>query len=56
MFGSQQVEDFYVRTEEELEQWLDYLYMYMIITDLNEDYLLIETIGAGSCGRVYRAR
>ena len=45
IFGSQNGEDFFTESPEDLEDWLVHLYKYMIITDLDEDFDLIEKIG-----------
>ena len=48
-------QDFYVKTAQELESWIDCLSSFVILTDLEEDFTVIKEIGSGNYGKVYLA-
>jgi serine/threonine protein kinase len=45
--------DFYTNTAEELTTWVDYLEVYCVLTDIDDDYTLIRQIGVGGQAQVY---
>jgi len=45
--------DFFTKTQEELTTWIDYLELYCVLTDMNDDYSLLRQIGVGGQAQVY---
>ena len=47
--------DFYTITAEELSIWVEFLEVYCVLTDIDDDYTLIRQIGVGGQAQVYLA-
>ena len=49
-------QDFYTKTPDDLEEWLSWLSKVAILSDLEEDYVIIKEIGIGNSAKVYLAQ
>jgi hypothetical protein len=54
--GINKFEDFYTRTAEELDEWLDIISRKGILTEIHEDFEFLREVGEGSYAKVYIAR
>ena len=53
LFSKSFQQDFYVKSQEDLNQWLDCLEQICILRDITEDFTLIRQIGSGGQSDVY---
>ena len=49
-------QDFYTKTPDQLEEWLDKLSRVVILNDIEDDYIMIREIGSGNYAKVHLAQ